>query len=75
MCTLDNGLIFLRQIQPKKLVKSNKSKKLFDPKPIFCNFINGHKSIFEVGKSLKLPKIQFHKIDLFDFTIFLPGLF
>ena len=33
---------------PKKLVKSNESIS------IFCNFKNGQKSIFELGKSLKL---------------------
>ena len=48
--------------QGQKLVKSNKSisrKKFFWPNSIFCNFKNGKKSIFELGKSLKLPKMQF----------------
>ena len=26
----------------------------------FCNFKNGQKSIFELGKNLKLPNMQFH---------------
>ena len=59
--------------RPKKLVKSNKSisRNFFSPNSIFCNFKNGQKSIFELEKSLKLPKIQFHEkmfFDLFDFT-------
>ena len=36
---------------------------------IFCNFKNGQKSIFELGKSLKLPKMQFH-INIFWFIWF-----
>ena len=35
--------------------------KLFWPNSIFCNFKNGQKSIFELGKSLKLPNMQFHE--------------
>ena len=52
-------------------------EKSFSPNSIFCNFKNGQKSIFEPTKSLKLPNMQFHekKFDLFDFTIFLPGIF
>ena len=49
----------LKKSRTKTLVKSNKSisqKKIFD-----CNFKNGQKSIFELGKSLKLPKMQFHE--------------
>ena len=45
---------------------------------IFCNFKNSQKSIFELGKSLKLPKIQCHKkffIFLFDFTSFFAWTF
>ena len=34
---------------------------LFWPNSIFCHFKNGSKSIFELGKSLKLPKMQFHE--------------
>ena len=33
----------------------------FGPNSIFCNFKNGQKSIFELGKSLKLPEMQFHE--------------
>ena len=33
----------------------------FSPNSIFCNFKNGQKSIFELGKSLKLLKMQFHE--------------
>ena len=47
---------------------------MFRPKSIFWNFKNGQKSIFEMGKSLKLPKMQFHEIDLLDFTSFFFGL-
>ena len=50
-------------------------EKIFGTKSIFCNFKNGQKSIFELEKSLKLPKMQFHEIDLFDFMSFLPRLF
>ena len=55
--------------------------KFFWPKSMTCNIKNGEKSSFELGKSLKLPKMLsrefffFCKIDLFDFTRFLPGLF
>ena len=41
----------------------------------FCNFKNGQKSIFELGK---LPKMQFHEkkfLDLFDFTSFFAWTF
>ena len=38
---------------------------MFAPKSIFCNFKNDQKSIFELGKSLKLPKMQFHKKKIF----------
>ena len=64
-----------KKAQAKKHVKSNKSS--FTKKIIF-NFKNGQKSIFEVGKNLKLPEMQFHekKLDIFDFMsfFFLPGL-
>ena len=52
----------LKKSRPKKLVKSNKStsQMFFWTNSIFCNFKNGQKSIFELGKSLKLPKMQFH---------------
>ena len=35
-------------------------KNFFDQIPFFCNFKNGQKSFFELGKSLNLPKMQFH---------------
>ena len=46
----------------EKIVISNKSisRNFFGPNSIFCNFKNGQKSNFELGKSLKLPKMQFH---------------
>ena len=42
-----------KRSRPKKLVKSNKSisRNFFSPNSIFCNFKNGQKSIFELGKS------------------------
>ena len=61
--TLDSGPEYLKKSRPKKLVKSNKlisRKNFFCPNSIFWNFKNGQKSIFELGKSLKLPKMQFH---------------
>ena len=39
----------------QRLVKSNKSIS------IFSNFRNDHKSIFELGKSLKQPEMQFNE--------------
>ena len=53
----------LKKSRPKKLVTSNKSisRNFYWPKSIFCHFKNGQKSIFELGKSLKLLKIQFHE--------------
>ena len=68
----------LKKSRPKKLVKSNKSISwnFFWPNSIFCNFKNGQISIFELGKSLKLPKMQFYeKKDLFDFTSFFAWIF
>ena len=62
-------------------MKSNKStsrKIFFDQNPFLAaSFKNGQKSIFELGKTLKLPKMQFHakKIDLFDFTSFFDWTF
>ena len=58
----------LKDSRPKTVVKSNKSisQKKFDQHPFFCIFRNGQKSIFELGKSLKLPKMQFHE-KLFGF--------
>ena len=64
----------LQKSRPKKIVKSYKSKSwiFLWPNSIFCHFKIGQKSIFELRKSLKLPKIQFHekKFDLFDVTSF-----
>ena len=61
----------------KNIMGKKISRNFYWPDFIFCNFKIGQKSIFELGKSLKLPKMQFHekKIDLFDFTSSLPGLF
>ena len=71
---------------PEILIKSrpksswnqiNQFQKKIDKNPIFCNFNNGQKSIFELGKGLKLPKMQFHEkkwIYLIS-RVFLPGLF
>ena len=63
-----------KKVQAKKtLVKSNKSisrKKFFWPNSIFCYFKNGQKSIFELGKSLNLPKMQFHEFFPLDFLKF-----
>ena len=59
------------------LLKSNKSisrKDFFWPNSIFCHFKNGQKSIFELGKNLKMPKMQFHE-KKFDFTSFLAWTF
>ena len=67
----------LKKSRPKKVVKSNKSisRKKVWPNFIFCNFKNGQKSIFEQGKSFKLPKIQLHEIDLLDFKSFFAWTF
>ena len=46
----------------------------FHENSIICNFKNGQKSIFDLGKSLKLSKIQFHEKKLVS-RVFLPGLF
>ena len=51
------------KVQAKKN-SCNQLNFLFDQIPIFCNFKNGQKSIFELGKSLKLSKIQFHENNL-----------
>ena len=45
-------------------------EKIFWPKSIFCNFKNDQKSIFELVKSLKLPKMQFHEFVFIDLTSF-----
>ena len=61
-----------KQVQAKKLVKSNKinfTNNFFDQIPFFAISKMAKFSIFELGK---LPKMQFHekKIDLFDFASF-----
>ena len=55
-----SGAENLKKSRPKK---SNQliSRNFFWPKSIFCIFNNGQKSIFELGKSFKLPKMQFHE--------------
>ena len=53
----------LKKSRPKKLVKSNKSisRNFFWPNSIFCNFKNGQKSIFEVGKKFKIANFMTKK--------------
>ena len=65
---LHSGPGNLKKSRPKNLVKSNTS---ISQKKI-CNFKNGQKSIFELGKSLKLPEMHFHGVffALFDFASF-----
>ena len=64
----------MKKSGPKKLMKSNKSisrkKKFLDQILFFCHFKKGQKLIFELEKSLKLPKMQFHEKKVFD-SIFL----
>ena len=52
-----------KKSRPKKLMKSNKSISwnFFWANSIIYNFKIGQKSIFELEKSLKLPKMQFHE--------------
>ena len=61
--TVHSGPEILKKSSPKKLVKSHKSisRIISRPNSNFCNFKNGQKSIFQLGKSLKLPKMQFHE--------------
>ena len=63
----------LKKCRAKKSISRN----FFWQNSIFCNFKNGQKSIFELGKSLNLPKMQFHEffLDLFDFTSFFSWTF
>ena len=71
----------LKKSRTKKLVKSNKTishDQFFWPNSIFYNLKKGQKSFFELGKSLKLPKMQFHVIFVFIYLIsqvFSPELF
>ena len=46
--SLHRGPENFKKSTPKKLMKSN--KKIFKPKSVFCNFKNGQKLIFKVGK-------------------------
>ena len=39
----------------------NFTKNFFDQIPFFAISKNGQKSMFELGKSLKLPEMQFHE--------------
>ena len=64
----------------KKVQAQNKSTSriFFYQIPFFCNFKIGQISFFELGKSLKLSKMQFHKKYFLIYLIsqvFLPGLF
>ena len=59
--SLNTGPENLKKFRPKNSNKSI-SRNLFSPNSIFCKFKNGQKSIFELGKSLKLPKMQFQLI-------------
>ena len=45
----------------REIKEFNFTKKIFWPNSIFCDFKNGQKSCFELGKSLKLPEMQFHE--------------
>ena len=49
----------LKKILGQKFVKSNKNQfhEFFFTEFHFCNFKNGQKSIFELEKRLKLPKM------------------
>ena len=44
-------------------------EKFFWSESIFCNFTNGQNSIFELGKSLKPPKMQFHEKKILIYLI------
>ena len=52
-------------------------EKTFWPNSIFCNFKTGQKSIFELGKSLKLPNMhmQFHEKIYFLFLYLISRVF
>ena len=56
-------------------MESNRSisqKNFFDQNPFFAILKMTKNQFLNRGKRLKLPKMQFHEIDLFDFTSFLP---
>ena len=59
---LPNLLIIQKHSGPENLKKSSPKKKkfFFGQIPLICNFKNGQKSIFELGKYSKLPKMKFH---------------
>ena len=74
ICKMSNNLATHKQIHsgPENLKSPGQKnswnqiiqfheKKFFDQIPFFCNFKNEQKSIFELGKNLKLPKMQFHE--------------
>jgi len=59
-----SGAEILKKSRPKKNSWNQINQfheKFFWPNSIFCNFKNGQKSIFELGKSLKPPKMQHHE--------------
>ena len=69
----------LKKVQAKKLVKSNKSisPKCFGQIWFFAISEKAKKTIFEIGKSLKLPKMQSSRKKFLVYSIslvFLPGL-
>jgi len=51
----------LKKSRPKKHNKSISRKKFFEQIPFFAISKKCQKSIFELAKSLKLPKMQFHE--------------
>ena len=56
-------------------MESNRSisrKKFFDQNTFFAILKMAKNQFLNQGKRLKLPKMQFHEIDIFDFTRFLP---
>ena len=48
----------LKKTRPKKNLRSQRNQL---HEKFFCHFKNGQKSIFEVGKSLKLPKMLYEE--------------
>jgi len=59
-----------------KKVQAKKTREIKNP--FFCNFKNDQKSIFEIGKSSKPPKMQFHENFFWIYLVsrvFLLGLF
>ena len=62
----------VKMFRPKNLwnqIKSISRKKFFLTKfLLICNFTNGQKSIFELGKSLKLPEMKFFCLDFLKFS-------